>query len=894
MRDHLLAFLASALAVIWGHAALANPMVGAPLEQASSMAIQTLIVLALGCLTSGALWSRAPTVFATPRREVLAGVWLSAGLVGLLLWNERATFAQLHGYPEALLILAPTALALHSQISFVLFLTAHGAVIALALALRPSGWVALAFALLSAALMASLAERSAAERFPLRARERTEGEGPRTLRGALVPLIALLLAFVGFSASKPAADAATTEDWIRWLKSGRASQRGGYQVGGVGGTPGSKGPRGGGGHVKPSGPAPAPEAVAPKKGPARIGFSRDVKFGDLSGGDRSIAFYARVRTEHGAPIDPVTFRPYWTGGALSRYVEGRWEAAPGEALQRPPRLRDPKTGTLIEQQIVLEGAGQRALFALYPPVWSDLDAVLIDGEGCLRRAPGANAARYSVTSRLASRRRLERSPIASTDRRYLEVPLELAVSPIFEDIVREAQEAGSTPLVQIYATQRILSERYLYTLRPGIPEGADPTLAFLAGGKGYCQHFASAMILLLRAQGIPARMAVGYAGGEWRNKGGFYVVRQKHAHAWVEVPFEGRGWMTFDPASLALAREPEIGPVPTESPVTDPKTTTGPRPPPRESPTPGTTPEERPDPGPSPARPDASPAPVRPSPSVAPRPSPASSPRPSPSRLRPGTSPSPARTPPPGGDPSPSPTPGPKPGEVDPFQRIWTNAEGKVGSAPPPPAPTPQPGASPRPGTQPGGGPGGKPPSAQDPQPRPPGGRTPRPVPEHLARDSAKFALGSLVRDVAWGLGLLLLGALGIAAFRAWRRRREETKEALEEAPTALRYGADQGGRGGGPTLEELHAANAVVSVYLNVLKGLSKRGSPRLPSETARELAGRLDLAPLHALTELFERARYGQRGLPPEALAEAERLQEQVSAALEAQAEAPETGSH
>lgn len=879
MRDHFLAFLASALAVIWGHAALAGPMVGAPLEQASSMAVQTLIVLALGCLTSGALWGRAPTVFATPRREILAGVWLGAGLLGLLLWNERATFAQLHGYPEALLILAPTALALHSQISFVLFLTAHGAVIALALALRPSGGVALAFALLSAALMASLAERSAAERFPLRARQESRPGGAKTLRGALIPLLALLAAFVGFSASKPAADAATTEDWIRWLKSGRSSRRGGYQVGGVGGTKGTKGPRGPGGHAKPPGPAPAPEAVAPKDGPARIGFSRDVKFGDLAGGDRSIAFYARVRTEYGAPIDPIGFRPYWTGGALSRYTKGRWEAAPGARLQRPPRLTDPGAGSLIEQQIVLQGAGQRALFALYPPVWTDLEAVLLDGEGCLRRAPQANVARYSVTSRLPSRRRLERAAIADTDRRYLEVPLELAVSPIFEEIVSEAQAAGSTTLPQIYATQRILSERYIYSLRPKIPEGADPTLAFLSGGRGYCQHFASAMILLLRAQGIPARMGIGYAGGEWRNKGGFYVVRQKHAHAWVEVPFEGRGWIVFDPASLALAREPETGPAPTESPVIRPGGTTAPRPRPEQSPSPSPSPGQEPSARPSPSRPAGTPPPVRPSPSAVPRPSPRTSPRPSPSRPR--ASPSPRRSPRPGGVEGPERTPGPKPEEVDPFQRIWTHAKGKVGSAPPPPppAPTPAPGASPRPGGGPRGGrPGSERPEAQ----RPGGARAPRAVPEHLARDSAQFALGSLVRDVAWGLGAILVMALGISAFRAWRRRRAEAADDLEQPPAVLRYGADDAAVGGGPTLEELHAANAVVSVYLSVLKGLAKSGSPRQPSETARELARRLDLAPLHGLTELFERARYGQRGLPPDALAEAERLKGEVRVAL------------
>jgi len=142
-----------------------------------------------------------------------------------------------------------------------------------------------------------------------------------------------------------------------------------------------------------------------------------------------------------------------------------------------------------------------------------------------------------------------------------------------------------------------------------------------------------------------------------------------------------------------------------------------------------------------------------------------------------------------------------------------------------------------------------------------------------------------LVRDLAWGLGALLLLALGVTAYRAWRRRQVEAAEDLEPPPV-LRYGADGAGGGSGPTLEELHAADAVVSVYLRVLKGLSKSGSARQPSETARELASRLDLAPLHDLTELFERARYGQRGLPPDCLAEAERLEAQVRDALSPQA--------
>lgn len=147
--------------------------------------------------------------------------------------------------------------------------------------------------------------------------------------------------------------------------------------------------------------------------------------------------------------------------------------------------------------------------------------------------------------------------------------------------------------------------------------------------------------------------------------------------------------------------------------------------------------------------------------------------------------------------------------------------------------------------------------------------------------------MGSILRDLGWGLGGLLLLALGVAGYRELRRRRADKEAELEPPPVALRYGADDTA-GGGPSLEELHAANAVVSVYLKLLRGLAKAGAGREPSETARELARRLDLAPLHGLTELFERARYGQRGLPPDALAEAERLEGETLSALAARARA------
>ena len=89
-----------------------------------------------------------------------------------------------------------------------------------------------------------------------------------------------------------------------------------------------------------------------------------------------------------------------------------------------------------------------------------------------------------------------------------------------------------------------------YSLNPETPKGMHPIDAFLTRTrKGHCEYFATAFVLLLRAQNIPARVATGFYTTEWRQDGDFYgyVVRQSDAHAWAEVWLNGYGWLTFDP-----------------------------------------------------------------------------------------------------------------------------------------------------------------------------------------------------------------------------------------------------------------------------------------------------------------------------------------------------------
>ena len=105
-----------------------------------------------------------------------------------------------------------------------------------------------------------------------------------------------------------------------------------------------------------------------------------------------------------------------------------------------------------------------------------------------------------------------------------------------------------TPYGAVVAIETWLRETggFTYDESPPTPAGAPPLAHFVADGKrGYCQHFAGAMALMLRMLGIPARVAAGFTSGKYEDGG--WTVTDHNAHAWVEVWFPGYGWLPFDP-----------------------------------------------------------------------------------------------------------------------------------------------------------------------------------------------------------------------------------------------------------------------------------------------------------------------------------------------------------
>jgi hypothetical protein len=97
--------------------------------------------------------------------------------------------------------------------------------------------------------------------------------------------------------------------------------------------------------------------------------------------------------------------------------------------------------------------------------------------------------------------------------------------------------------------ERLRTGGYTYTLEPGV-FGSDTADEFWFDRKqGFCEHIASAFVLLMRAMNVPARVVTGYQGGERNSVDGFWTVRQSDAHAWAEVWIANQGWIRVDPTT---------------------------------------------------------------------------------------------------------------------------------------------------------------------------------------------------------------------------------------------------------------------------------------------------------------------------------------------------------
>jgi len=289
---------------------------------------------------------------------------------------------------------------------------------------------------------------------------------------------------------------------------------------------------------------------------ARTGISDSMRPGDIS--DLAQSSERAFRVTFGGRMPAYPDR-YWRGLVLD-YLDGEtWRQgrlAPAQASGRV--ALDGGIGDLAPDQyeVLLEPTDQRWAFALERsrPV---SDNVLEVDEDLFRfRRPADTAVRYRLgREEPESLRRAELAPFER--RRNLQLPQE--GNPRSRELARELADSHDDAEVVRALLSRFRQQEYFYTLRPPVmPDNGIDTLLFDAR-RGFCAHYAGATTFVLRAAGIPARVVVGYQGGDPGAGGEYLIVRQYDAHAWVEAWLDGRGWVRIDPTAAIAPERIESG-----------------------------------------------------------------------------------------------------------------------------------------------------------------------------------------------------------------------------------------------------------------------------------------------------------------------------------------------
>jgi len=246
---------------------------------------------------------------------------------------------------------------------------------------------------------------------------------------------------------------------------------------------------------------------------------------------------------------PLREQMYWRGPVLWEFDGRTW--TPGTTFApAAPQFTD--TAQPIDYSVTLEPHNKTWLFALDVPDRLSLPADLTYDFRILRKEPVKVRLRYEARSHLVYRANLHE------DGRQLKRALQLppALNPRARELAAgwRTSSADDDAIVRA-ALAHFSQQNFRYTLEPP-PLGLHSVDEFLFETRqGFCEHYASAFVFLMRAARIPARVVTGYQGGEYNELGNYYIVRQSDAHAWAEVWLDQQGWVRIDPtAAIAPAR----------------------------------------------------------------------------------------------------------------------------------------------------------------------------------------------------------------------------------------------------------------------------------------------------------------------------------------------------
>jgi transglutaminase-like putative cysteine protease len=245
---------------------------------------------------------------------------------------------------------------------------------------------------------------------------------------------------------------------------------------------------------------------------------------------------------------------YLRGAVYDHYERSRWSTAkPEKAVPWPSGAPLPDRARAVQATLVA-GARDRYFLPLGASRVAMLEGVTtVDAFGVLHTLPEAALGVWFDPEGKGA------VAVAAPSDEDLQIPP--SIQAALQRLSQEWIGAASTPRARVEAIADHLRSEYRYSLHFE-SHRRDPVLNFLLEVKqGHCEYFASGLALLARSAGVPARVVIGYRVSEKNPLGGYHVVRERNAHAWVEAFLPGEGWTTFDatPAADLALRAPLKG-----------------------------------------------------------------------------------------------------------------------------------------------------------------------------------------------------------------------------------------------------------------------------------------------------------------------------------------------
>lgn len=293
-------------------------------------------------------------------------------------------------------------------------------------------------------------------------------------------------------------------------------------------------------------------SVPLKSHSAKSGVSDFMSPGDFS--DLSLSDEVAFRVQFAGEIPPRQ-QLYWRGLVFSKlrgdeWRSFRWREVPAqERRQRRPDLDD----RFFNYSVILEPTQQSWLYALRYANTSDRGILATNDFRLVSPTEIQDKRRYSVRSYPE----VVLEPELSDWRRNVETELSPHSNPRTRELAQTmfARAGGDTGVFVNAILAMFRQQEFYYTLKPPLLGDNAMDDFLFRSRRGFCEHYAAALAVLVRSAGIPARVVAGYQGGEINPVNGTVIVHQFDAHAWNEVWYQGRGWVRVDPtASIAPDR----------------------------------------------------------------------------------------------------------------------------------------------------------------------------------------------------------------------------------------------------------------------------------------------------------------------------------------------------